>query len=141
MTPDEYGKPLGPGYGIDGMWFKYWDIQGRINNCDISKIWPNDIKNIVGRHKNVTIVLKEAATFNEFATFVQRTYHGTGHNKIGEVCSRGFDDSDRNANNNPMSYSDVSARDPIFYRWHQHLEDLMMEYRHIHFERQVCFYT
>ena len=28
-----------------------------------------------------------------------------------------------------MSYTEVSAREPIFYRWHGHLEDLMQEYR------------
>ena len=28
-----------------------------------------------------------------------------------------------------MSYSEVSARDPIFYRWHGHIEDIMQKYR------------
>ena len=28
-----------------------------------------------------------------------------------------------------MSYSEVSARDPIFYRWHGHIEDIIQKYR------------
>ena len=29
----------------------------------------------------------------------------------------------------PFSLPQVSARDPIFYRWHAHIEDIVQQYR------------
>ena len=28
-----------------------------------------------------------------------------------------------------MAFSETAARDPVFYRWHSHIEDLAQEFR------------
>ena len=44
-------------------------------------------------------------------------YHEDGHLHVG-YCQGG---------NAPMVYSQVSARDPIFWRWHKHISNFIRE--------------
>ena len=54
-------------------------------------------------------------------------YHSLGHLLISEHCSPEGEEG-----NGPMGYDMVSARDPIFYRWHGHLEQLLQNFRDRH---------
>ena len=54
-------------------------------------------------------------------------FHGPGHLRIGIDCAlvRG--------RRGTMFHTETSARDPIFYRWHSFLENIMQDYRDTHF--------
>ena len=55
-------------------------------------------------------------------------YHNTGHMLVGLHCRSKPDEDPRNSTG-PMGFDVMSARDPIFYRWHGHLEDLNQQFR------------
>ena len=65
-------------------------------------------------------------TFEDFASVVVDVIHSSGHNIIGSHCTDKNKDGDLHS---AMSFSVVSARDPIFYRWHNFLEDIVQRYR------------
>ena len=48
---------------------------------------------------------------NRFGKALKEIYHAEGHVAIGEECKNNPDDFDT-----PMLFSEVSARDPVFYR-------------------------
>jgi tyrosinase len=49
-------------------------------------------------------------------------FHGTGHMAIASASAEvGF--------GGPMSYVETAIRDPIFYRWHRHVDDLYFAYQ------------
>ena len=52
--------------------------------------------------------------------------HNEGHTAIGLDCSP--------EGSGPMSHSEASARDPIFYQWHQAIEDLVQGFTDQHKE-------
>ena len=60
--------------------------------------------------------------YEKFSEYLELHYHRHGHTVIAKDCkTKGVE--------GVMSYSEVSARDPIFYRWHGHIEDIMQKYR------------
>ena len=65
--------------------------------------------------------------YETFCEFLEKKYHSKGHMVIAKACSPLYKTPDRILG--IMAYSEVSARDPIFYRWHRHVEDLVQEYR------------
>ena len=67
-------------------------------------------------------------TFEEFCKFLETKYHNTGHTIVAKVCSPTFDPTNNNGMG-PMAFSEVSARDPIFWRWHGHIEETMQAFR------------
>ena len=50
-------------------------------------------------------------------------YHGQGHVIIAKNCKARTGDGD-----GVMGDAVSSARDPVFYRWHQHIDDLAKMY-------------
>jgi hypothetical protein len=62
--------------------------------------------------------------------YIEETIHGNGHLRIGEDCTE-------SGKNGPMTFSMVSARDPIFFRWHLHIENLAQRWR----DRYTVRYT
>ena len=62
--------------------------------------------------------------FEDFGNEIQMTgYHADGHLEIGRHCST------LPSGLGIMAFTAYSARDPIFYRWHTHLEDVAQEFR------------
>lgn len=53
------------------------------------------------------------------------TLHNTVHGAIGDDCSP-------NGTSGQMSFSEVSGRDPIFWKWHQNIEDLVQGFTDQH---------
>jgi tyrosinase len=51
-----------------------------------------------------------------------RNFHGTGHMAIASA-------SDEVGFGGPMSFVETAIRDPIFYRWHRHVDDLYYAYQ------------
>ena len=57
-------------------------------------------------------------SYKSFLEGLRKTgYHARGHLLIAEHCSPEGDEGKSH-----MGFDVVSARDPIFYRWHGHLE-------------------
>ena len=77
----------------------------------------------------------QATSLEDFAILVSGKYHMMGHLMLGDYCVRsgpqGFE------GRSGMTFDAVSARDPIFYRWHGHLENLMQQFR----DRKMPEYT
>ena len=103
---------LGPGYRVG---FYGWSgLEGRMKNCKIT-----DLENLKQNYATVMSLMNE--TFEEWAVAFDE-FHGEGHVSIGTACSPLNGEGG-------MWYTEVSARDPIFYRWHQYLENIVQDYR------------
>ena len=59
-------------------------------------------------------------------------FHPVGHNHIGFKCKPDDVPSEGSA----MVYDVTSARDPVFYRWHGCLEELLQKFR----DNEKCFF-
>ena len=66
-----------------------------------------------------------------FFDFLERTLHNQGHNHIARDCAPSHCETCHGA----MAFSEVSARDPIFYRHHIHLEVVVQRWRDRHLPR------
>ena len=64
-------------------------------------------------------------TFERYGRYLDRSYHGSGHMRIAYACSSKKSDKVGNI----MQSADASGRDPLFYGWHQHIEDLFQLYK------------
>ena len=63
------------------------------------------------KFQRVMGIINKAKDENKFSRALSILYHSEGHLSIGENCKNKTDDFD-----SPMVFSEVSARDPIFYR-------------------------
>ena len=120
LETKNFRKPLGLGYRVG--WYAWEELGGRVENCNISSYDESWIERLENIHAVIQNDMSQPLSFEEFSGPINHFYHGDGHVLIGEACSTGEEDG-------PMSYSEVSARDPIFYRWHTHQENLMQEFR------------
>ena len=114
---DEF-EDLGPSYHSEVSF-----ADGRVSNCNVSETarGQRSMRNLRRGYDNV-ISRMGTANFDTFGSAVEPSYHSTGHVAIARECSNGDGWG-------VMAYSAASARDPIFYRWHQHIEDLFEMYK------------
>ena len=154
LDPDQMERPLGPAYGFGGIIGedKHGNIAGRVEDCDLSKDtcqmpgheldaslnWTSDcnkahhlyegqewIKEMKKQHQNLISDMTSGIGLEEFGRRISIGYHGFGHNRIGAVCSSKRHEGIIGA----MIPKQTSARDPIFYRWHLHIEELFEKYK------------
>merc|ERR1712142_399242 len=116
LVPSEFTKPLGPGYRRG--WYSSKHMGDRTTDCLVES---NKLKSLSDKYEKVKREMSKKQPYEAFCKFLENTYHATGHNLIAKDCSQ--------QKPGPMAFSEVSARDPIFYRWHCHLEDIVQEYR------------
>jgi len=109
LTMEDVRSTLGPGYSVG--WFSWRGLQGRMDDCVLSKY--NEAM-LYFLDKDVHSAMKTSRNVEEFGDMLGKSLHGFGHIFIGETCSP-VKTNDCNA---VMCYSESSARDPIFYRWH-----------------------
>ena len=111
LTPENMGKSLGPGYGRG---YFAWDaLTGRPDGCIVEK---QKVANLSIKYNEMQN--KKISTFEELVhVLTESEYHEDGHLHVG-YCQGG---------NAPMVYSQVSARDPIFWRWHKHISNFIRE--------------
>ena len=121
LNPQEMEKGLGNGYGLNGMWYKWSGIVARENNCQIMKGNKTFADMILNRDKSVLRLIRSRKDYERFGRYLQ-SYHGMIHNDIAEFCSTKSGDG-------PMAFSEMSARDPIFWRWHKYLDDIIRQHR------------
>ena len=81
----------------------------RADNCTLA---PELTARIDKKWRRVQRFIKQMrGTENRFGNGLKQIYHAEGHLAIGETCKNNPDDFP-----GTMVYSEVSARDPIFYR-------------------------
>jgi len=130
LTPDEFEKSLGPAYRKG--WYGWSTLGDRVGDCNLGEVNKTAVEGIRSRYNRVKseIGRKPKPSYEEFCHFVEKKYHATGHLVISKDCSSKFEAPRRGKG--PMAHSEVSARDPVFYRWHGHLEDLIQQFRDTH---------
>ena len=80
----------------------------RSDNCVLKPEFTNEIAR---KFQRVEGRIKRTTDENRFGYSLERVYHAEGHLVIGEHCKNNPNDFD-----SPMVFSEVSARDPVFYR-------------------------
>ena len=73
---------------------------------------PKETKKLDKKWLIVQQYIKRGASEELFGKHLNNYYHTDGHNAIGGNCK-----TDPKTKYCAMSYHQVSARDPIFYRW------------------------
>ena len=76
--------------------------------------------------------MERLSSFEDIAKGGIALFHSGGHLFIGEDCGEG-------GLNGTMWSLDTSARDPIFYRLHSFLEDIIQEFRDTKHTKYVNF--
>ena len=113
-------ESLGPGYK-SGYYGRYWGrLVARKENCRLPR---ESVEELDGFYHEVERALQGERSVEGFGQRLSGNYHNQGHNLIGKQCSAA-----RNAYN-AMCCSEMSARDPLFWRWHDHIEELMQEFK------------
>ena len=82
-------------------------------------------------YERVQNALENEDNYDNFMETLWRQYHGSGHILVGVHCNT---NPDTDANGYPIhmsliGYTEMAGRDPIFYRWHLHLEELNQQFR------------
>ena len=122
LTLSDLRRPLGPGYTVG---FYGWEnLAGRIDDCRLRWWGVNDLE----RRYNDIQRRMERESFERIGDPLD-WFHGIGHVNIGRECSTSYPDE------GVMRHSEVSARDPIFYRWHTYLENIVQEFRDTRYKK------
>ena len=89
----------------------------------------SSIINIISSaYDKVKAKINREQTFEEFCKFLETNYHKKGHEGIAKACSSTFNPINKNGKG-PMAFTETSARDPIFWRWHSHIEEIIQTFR------------
>ena len=116
LSTDWHRHSLGAGYRRG--WYSSSDIGNRIDDCRLTRDASN------GLARRYTAVLDRMERQSDLETFsenLEDRYHNRGHRSIATDCSDGEE--------GPMAYSSMSARDPIFWVWHKHLDVIFQHYK------------
>ena len=126
LNPSELRKPLGPGYRRG--WYAWQSLGDRKGDCDVGSVNSSMIEVMNTIYDEIRAEITRKQTFEEFCKFLEAKYHNTGHMVVSKACSSTFNPTNNNGMG-PMAFSEVSARDPIFWRWHGHIEETMQTFR------------
>ena len=125
LDPSELQKSLGPGYRKG--WYGWGSLGERKGDCVVGNRNRTYILAVSAMYERVKAELVRKQTLEEFYTFLEKKYHNMGHMVIARGCSPKFEPPSRFMG--AMAFSEVSARDPIFWRWHGHIEDTAQAFR------------
>merc|ERR1719153_1708739 len=126
LNPPQLRLPLGPGYRAG--WYAWEGLGGRIDNCEVAAFNESFVAVIDQKFAEVQAQMSKSLKLEEFASFLEKRYHSRGHNIIAMACSAIYDPVE-DTGVGVMSFSEASARDPIFYRWHSHIEDIVQQFK------------
>ena len=131
LDPTEFQKPLGPGY--KGGWYAWRSLGDRKDDCIIESSNTSYSRILKERYAEVLSEISRDQSYEEFCQFFEESYHSKGHIIVAKACSTTFSPPE-SSDGKPygmggMAFSEVSARDPIFYQWHSHVEDMVQAYR------------
>ena len=83
---------------------------------------PRKVHELERSYRKLQNDLDKSHDYESAAKAMTQVFHNEGHTIVAENCKT-------SRKSNGMAFSHVSARDPIFYRWHGHCEDLLQQYR------------
>ena len=121
LDPTKQKGSLGPAYHRG--WFSAFHWNVRKADCFIKS---SSLATLSDIHKRIRHELKRKQPYENFGQLLEEEYHGEGHASIAKDCSTSP------GQYGPMWFSEASARDPVFYRWHGHIDDLAQEFRDRH---------
>ena len=133
LSIGEWEKSLGPGIKVG--WYAWKDLGGRIDNCNIKEINNTALEDFTENfyNKMMNILAKETDENAIADAIVDRatgkSYHSRGHALISGLCHDNKDCGKGRRCMGLMEASEASARDPVFFRWHGHLEDILQKFR------------
>ena len=126
LNPPQFRRPLGPGYRAG--WYAWEGLGGRTDNCEVAAFNESFVAVIDQKFAEVQAQVSKSLQFEEFANFLEKRYHSRGHNIIAMACSSIYDPVE-DTGVGVMSFSEASARDPIFYRWHLHIDNIVQQFK------------
>ena len=115
LDVEEQKKPLGPGYKSHT---NNMIIAGTKSNCRLSGASKAKLSSYLKK-----MLRYRSYGFERYGQEAQGGYHNWGHMLIGNDCT-----TDKRYGQ-VLRLEQAAAREPLFYRWHSHLENLMQEYR------------
>jgi len=100
------------------------DPQGRLRgyarNRDVCRIQSRNRRDLRNIERSCD---RSIGTSMGFFAFTCENYHNSGHGVISNDCAETWP-----GRGGVMRSPTVSARDPLFYRWHQHIDDKYSRY-------------
>ena len=132
LDPKEFRKSLGPGY--EPGWYAWKGLRGRIDNCFVQNYNASVNDHIDKLYKRIQDEIYVKGTYEEYVKFIESYYHNFAHSLIGKACTY-FNKNETKEADGIMAFSEASARDPIFYRWHSHLDDVVQQYRDLRLKK------
>ena len=101
------------------------NVGGRFTNCIPSQgtRYTGDLNNMERWNREIleSVRRNERLDEGELAEKFEDSYHAQGHMIIADNCDNS---GDRVKGAGIMSGPTASARDPVFYRWHKHIDDI-----------------
>ena len=89
-------------------------VNNRTDNCQVS---PDHVARLRQRRQQMNSL--NPSTMEQFASATATSgYHANGHMYVSE-CN--------GVPNQSMAYAEMSARDPLFWQWHYHMDLLYKE--------------
>lgn len=125
LSAEGFSQSLGPGYSPG--WYKWDDLGDRKDNCNVKAEFPKYAEEM--KNKFEEILALRSTELEEWGAKMEKEYHSKGHNIIAEACSTKWDASNPDRFAGGMSFSEVSARDPVFFRWHSHIENMVKNHK------------
>ena len=123
LDSKEVGESLGAGYKVG--WYGWDNLASRKEDCYIEANYVTLLrKNFV----NLLKLMPTKITYEEFGSEVN-DFHNDGHNVIADNCTTNTSAGVTSG----MAFSEVSARDPVFYQWHAHIESIVQQFRDVRF--------
>ena len=106
LNYENFQQSLGPGYKMH--YFTFSGLRDRQKDC----IAPSNETN-PNEERRKRLLSNPGASLAEFMNRIAAEgYHEGGHLAISRCGG-------------PMAYSEASARDPTFWRWHRHVSDFI----------------
>ena len=113
LGPINIGLGLGPGFKLG-----YWAFPGLYPRPDDCKADQKRVKKLIRLGRRL-----KSQSYETYAEFLhifhtKMKFHADGHIIIAECQSQ--------SKKNPMGFSQVSSRDPLFWRWHKYISNFVM---------------
>ena len=134
----EIQKPLGPGYTVGSYAWEGLKGSDRISNCELTAINKTFISSFKKKYNALEKQIKSGNKSLPLEKFGKKLfyYHPKGHNIISKACSPIYNPK-TSKGTGVMAFAETSARDPIFYRWHLHLEDIIRKFKNTKYHLYV----
>jgi len=130
LDPYQQKKTLGLGYKVG---FYHESYVGRKDYCTLPNFASKELEKL-----ELNLKQNRYHTFEDFGRALEGDLHGRGHEKLAFSC-RDFCPQAKKIFSNEcagvMHDSTTSAREPTFFRWHTHMENIVQQFRNEKFPK------